>query len=68
LLENGRALFSAAAAFLGYDVFIQETGEIVPEMRAPTQRSLEGFGGHYYTIKLLKDSLINLILVAHKSM
>ena len=43
-VENERALFSAAAAFLGYDLFIQETGEIVPEMRVPTQRALEGFG------------------------
>ena len=32
-LENERVLFSAAGAFLGYDLFIQETGEIVREMQ-----------------------------------
>ena len=32
-LENERVLFSAAGAFLGYDMFIQETGEIVREMQ-----------------------------------
>ena len=46
-LKNERVLFSAAPAFLGYDLFIQETGEIVPEMpikMVPIQRALEGFG------------------------